>query len=204
MMSMPLFEAASNALAKALSAMYSDAMVKIELDQALPSLGTYTRETLQRITSHPWDCQSASQFTAGISSDWDEAIANDYMAVAVALGLTGGYSAPSMYFDSWHLHPRLHPANNHGDYPAERLNQMVALYRVTQHMINTGEEPYWDAEDEDMQPTQVKLLEFILNPEEPYHREDIAEVVTTHNVYNADRIKAMIDTGTSSLSSGVL
>jgi hypothetical protein len=178
------------------------------ISKAEPALTTYSDTTLERIQNHPWSHEAASSLVVNISINWNETTVNDYMAAAVALNFPEGYGIDNQHADSWHLYPDLHPANNGGDYPAERLSQIVALYRVIEAMDAKDLRPYYDGEQTnhigDYYLNDDNLREFVLHPHEPYKREDIVEIITTHDVFDPERIKAMLDNGTASLSSGVL
>lgn len=132
------------------------------------------------------------------------------MAVAVALNRTEGYSLSIMQTDSWNLYPELHAHNNDGEYPKDRLSQLVALYCITEYMENHEDDldPYWyDERSREPVATYLHmddLREFVLHPEDPYQREDIVDTIITNAVFDVDRIKAMLDSSSASLSSGVL
>lgn len=178
------------------------------INKAEPTLATYSDPTLERIQNHPWSSDTASTLAINTYINWTETTVNDYMAAAVALNLTGGHGISDLHADAWHLYPDLHPANNDGDYPAERLSQIVALYRVIEAMDAKGLRPYYDGPQTNgignYYLKDDNLREFVLHPEERYKREDIVDIITTHDVFDVDRIKAMLDNGNRSLSSGVL
>ena len=162
--------------------------------------------------NHPWSFEAARNIAMSIPNKrWTETTVNDYMAVARRLGLIEGESISIMHADSWHLYD-LYPANNDGDFPQERLSQLVALYRVTEYMQERDEvlglDPYWydkrTKEQVSLYLNSEELRELVLHPEEPYKREDIVDLILTHDVFDAGRIKGMLDNGTTSLSSGVL
>lgn len=177
---------------------------------AEPNLRKFSNATLERIQNHPWNRSAASTVTFGAARKWTETTVNDYMAVARALKLTEGYAISIMQTDSWNLYPDLHAPNNDGEYPEERLSQLVALYRITQYMEDHEDDldPYW-YDERSREPVAAylhmdDLREFVLHPEEPYKREDIVDTIIMNSVFDVDRIKAMLDSGSASLSSGVL
>jgi hypothetical protein len=191
----PLLTAAINALKTALSSVYTDNMVQREMEAALPVIATYSTTTLERISVHSWNHQSASQVAFKMEGNvWTETIVNDYMAVSADLGRIEGVSDSQVKF--WHLHPGLHAFNNDGDYPKERLSQLTALFRITDSL-----------QAKDWGSTHLadsRLWALVLCPEAPYRRDDIVGVITVHNEYDVDRIKAMLDHGSPALRSGVL
>ena len=197
---------ATETLRSALSSMYPGGVPQNRSDKIRATIEGYSDATLERIQQYSWSVNSAYFLTVGMINGWDETKANDYIAVTDALNLDEGVRM--FQHESWKHYPDLFPADNEGDYPEERLSQLVALYRVTKHMDDKGLEPYYDNDlNNDIDSTYVEhdeLRDFLLHPEEPYKREDIVHVIITNSVYDPDRIKAMLDNGTPSLTSGIL
>lgn len=203
-----LIASVTTLLTKAIRTNFPEGVAINDVRRAAPALASYSDATLARIQQHPWTFQSARTLTLSATKEWDETTVNDYMAAAVALNLTEGHSISVMHTDSWHLYDELHPANNVGEYPAERLSQIVALYHVTEHMEEEGLEPYGYGERshevESYYLNDDKLREFLLNPEEPYKRDDIVDIITTHNTYDVARIKTMLNHSVPALRGGVI
>lgn len=179
------------------------------LNRITAALASYSDATLERIQQHEWNGKSANHFSVGIINAWDETKANDYMAATTALSEHEPDGVPPLHYDSWQHYPELHPANNEGDYPEERLSQITALYLVTEDMITNNEEPYyWDELTNDIGFIYLddddQLRSFLLNPGPDYTREDITRIITTHHTYDTGKIKAMLDLGVQSMTSGVL
>lgn len=174
-------------------------------DQASAAITGYSEATLLRIINFPWGRYSAKDFTSNIAENWTETTANDYMEVTVAMNSLG--VSPD-HANSWHLYD-LHPANNDGDYPGERLSQLVAIVTLIEHMQYGALDfyPYWHdpvtGEVESTYLPQEDLRDLILNPG-PYNREDIVELVVSHDAYDAERIKAILDASAPSLREGIL
>lgn len=203
-----LLTEATETLAASIRKNFPESTFQNDMKKAAPALATYSDATLSRIQSYPWSYLPARRLLRCIASEWTETTANDYMAASIALDPTGGSSISIMHTDSWQLYPELHSANNEGDYPAERLNQIIALYRVTECMEADDLEPYSlgerSYEPEAMYIDDDDLRAFVLNPEEPYDREDIVGLITTHHIYDVAHIKSMLNSGITSLSGGIL
>lgn len=180
------------------------------LNSAEPVLATLSNATLERIHNHPWSTRAAENFAMRLGEGWDETMANDCMATSAALDLTNEYGMDSMHLFAWrYLYPELCPSNNDGDYPEERLSQLVALHRIVTYMEEkTTLQPYFTdeatGEIKGLYINDAELREFVLYPQAPYTREAITEMVVTNGTFDVARIKAMIDSNSPSLSSGVL
>lgn len=179
------------------------------LNKITAALRNYSDATLERIQQHDWTSKSVDHFSVGITNTWDETKVNDYMAATTALSEYEPDGAPPLHYNSWQHYPELHPANNNGDYPEERLSQIVALYRVTEDMIANDKDPYyWGELTNDIEFTYLdeddQLRDFLLHPGSDYNREDITRIITTHHTYDPSKIKAMLALGVPSMTSGVL
>lgn len=172
------------------------------------ALNTYSDATIERVQQHSWGPATAVHFNVGVMNTWDETQANDYMMVSNALTEEAPDGIPPFHYDSWKHYPELHPANNDGDYPEERLAQLIAIYRVIEDMEEQGYEPYRmneltsDADSYFLSNDQLRNL--ICNPGHPHTPEEVARIITTHHVYDPERIKSMLDLENPSMSSGVL
>jgi len=188
---------------------YRDGLPTKTLTNISEALTRYSDATLDRVQQHEWTVKSADHFSVGITRTWDETKANDYMAATKALREYEPDSIPPRHYDSWQHYPELHPANNDGDYPEERLSQITALYLVTEHMIANDREPYyWDDLTNDIAFIYLddddQLRDFLLNPGNDYARDNITSIITTHHTYDPEKIKRMLDLGVPSMTSGVL
>lgn len=168
----------------------------------------YTDATLHQIQQYPWNSTTASHFSVGIMNTWDEDTANDYMAINTALAEEEPDGVSPFHYGSWQYCPELHPSNNAGDYPEERLNQLLMHYRVAEYMEEHDDDSYhWDELTNEYDAYLIKdeqFRQFILNPGPRYNRDDILTMITTHHTYDPERIKGMLDLDTPSLGSGVL
>lgn len=168
----------------------------------------YSLATLERIQQHEWTGKSANHFSVGIVRTWEETKANDYIATRTALNEYDPNGVSPLHYNSWQHYPELHPANNDGDYPEERLSQLTALYLVTKDMIANDKEPYyWDDLTNAISFIYLDegpFRDFLLNPGPDYNRDEITRIITTHHTYDPSKIKAMLDLGVRPMTSGVL
>lgn len=171
-------------------------------------LTSYTDTTLDRIQHYPWTPTTSSHFSVGIMNTWDETTANDYMAINTVLAEEEPNGVSPFHYNSWQYCPELHPTNNEGDYPEERLNQLLTHYRVIEYMDSQDDEPYhWNELTSDYDSYRIEDAQFrqlLLNPGPDYNRDDIIRIITTHHTYDPERIKRMLDLGVGSMTSGVL
>jgi hypothetical protein len=180
------------------------------LSESVPVLASYSDATLERVLEHRWTGEAAEAFLIKIAQQWTETTANDYMEAASTLRLTNWNRDFALHAASWQLYPTLHPANNEGDYPAERLSQIIALTRIVDFMQHheRGFDPYvYDERTKEIFSTYLRpddLREFVLNPEQPYNREDIVNVILTYDAFGVDHIKDIMDTASPALREGVL
>jgi hypothetical protein len=200
---------AARTLAEVLAADSSTGLDNKVLEKITTPLTGYSDTTLERIHNYPWNRTTSNHFMAGIMNTWDETKANDYMAATTALREYEPNGVPPLHYGSWQHYPELHPANNEGDYPEERLSQITALYLVTEHMIAQGEEPYyWGDLTNDIEFIYLddddKLRDFLLNPGTDYSRDDITRIITTHHTFDPERIKEMLNLGVQPMTGGVL
>ena len=199
----------SGATAALTNLLYPEGTPAKDLAKITTVLTTYSDATLNRIQQQDWNRKPAYHFSVGIITTWDETKANDYMAATTALREYEPDGVPPLHYNSWQHYPELHPLNKNGDYPKERLNQLTALYIVTEHMIANGKEPYyWNDLTNDIEFTYLndddQLRNFLLNPGPDHNRDDITRIITTHHTYDPGKIKAMLDLGVQSMTSGVL
>lgn len=174
-------------------------------DRSTEALTGYSDATLHRVINFPWSKHSVKDFIHKISKKWNETTANDYMEVTAAMNSLG---IDTLHAASWHRYD-LHPANNEGDYPEERLSQLVAIVTVVEHMQYGAFDfdPYWsNPVTDDIESTylpQDDLREFILHPG-PYNRDDIVDVILSHDAFDAERIKAILDFDVQPMKNGIL
>jgi len=178
------------------------------------ALAKYSVATLDRIQHNEWLPHAANTLALGITTRWDETQANDFIAACHALREHEPHGVPAIHNNAWKHYRELHPANNDGDYPKERLDQIVTLYFVTEYMIADGEEPYyWDTYHLGELANDIEFIylgddnqlrKLILHPGPDYKCEDILRIVTAHHTYDPEKIKRMLDLGVPSMTSGVL
>lgn len=191
----------------------STAMTPLDLSmhpkaKIIKALTPFSNATLNKIQQCEWTSSKADAFTCGIRNSWDEARTNDYLAVSEALTKEEPDGIPVQHYSTWIEYPELHPANNEGDYPEERLSQLLAIYHVINDMFDQDEyADEWDeidggVEEPYLAPTPFRDL--LLNPGPNYNREDITRIITTHHSYDPERIKAMLDFDVQPLIAGVI
>ena len=180
------------------------ALVNVKLADAIRG---FSPRTVDRIKAHPWNWETADSFINNLKEGWSETAANDFLALSGALPDKGLAQAVAWHVHSHKLYSGLFPPNNKGEYPEERLSQILALFTVTEQMIvEPDQDPYMT---DDM--TGENML-YIFNPElqslllhpGKYQREEVVRVIVDTSTFDAERIKMIIDSDASSLGSGIL
>lgn len=178
----------------------------IILDAIKRPLTRYSPVTVERIRAYEWNVETANTLTLGISYRWDETLTNDYMAVSEVIREEEPDGVPPLYYSQWkHYRSELHPENNNGDYPQERLNQLTAIYRVTKLIASS--DSYWAEPEDETETVYIdsdELRQLILNPGPQYTRDEVVSVILDHDTLDAGRVKKILDLGVSPMSGGVL
>lgn len=176
--------------------------------EIIKALKPFTNTTLEKIQQFKWNAEKSNTFTFGIRNSWDETKTNDYLAVSEALSQEEPDGVPIEHYTTWGVYTELHPANNEGDYPEERLSQLLAIYHVINDMFQQDEyADEWAEVDGDFDEpylARTPFRDFLLNPGPDYNRDDVLRIITTHHTYDPDRIKAMINLNNPSISGGIL
>lgn len=196
-------------LAEAVSQLYQDHFVRTIRDSSRVALTEFSASTMQRVKAHAWTPQQALRFGNELEDGWDETRANDYLALSSSLQSTEGAVVSSWHLNSYPLYPDLCPPNNDGDYPAERLSQIAALYAVTELMVNSSDEDpyhYDDAVDgvSSLYIFNPELRALVLHPGDQYTREAVVNVIKDHDTFDPERIKRILDFEVTSLRGGAL
>jgi hypothetical protein len=177
-------------------------------EQITKALTPFSNATLEKIQQSKWTASKVNDFTWGIRNVWDETGTNDYLAVSEALAKEEPGGVPVLHYSAWVEYPGLHPANNEGDYPEERLSQLLALYHVLNDMLDQDEyADEWDEIDggpEEPYLAPTPFRDFLINPGPNYNREEIVRIITTHHTYDPERIKAMLSFEVQPMNNGVL
>lgn len=194
-------------LCEALTGKYPDETVRMLRDTSRAALTKLSTSTVTAAKTHPWKPDVALRFCIGLEDHWSETKLNDYMALSNAVELPDSMSVSDWHLDSYGLYPDLCPHDCNGPYPEERLSQLAALYRVTEHMADAGQNVYRAGENGEGSVFYIPdndLRNLILHPDEKYSRDDIVNVIRDRSIFDADLIRATLDFDTKSLRGGVL
>lgn len=194
-----LVTAAMDALLEAMSQNYRDHFMGNEMKLVTPKLSGYHVTTLRRITSHPWTPITSSRVVTQIADNmWDELATSDYMAVALSLDPINGHPLTLGHIQVMTMYSGLHPYENEGECPEERVSQIIALFHVADNLQANGKNR------ESKYIEDIDLRKFLLHPGIRYKREDIVDIIRTHNIHDVQHIKDMLDFEVRSMTSGVL
>jgi hypothetical protein len=170
------------------------------------AIKSFTTETLNRLSEFSFSRDQRETITSGFFFfDWDEAIANDYLAMTRAEEFHIITADIDKHIDALKFYDGVVPHSG-GAYPEERAAQVVAITRVLCYMHNQDENILVTFKDEG----SWKLLPFINEPKlrellvKSPQRDAVVSIVIERGIMDADVITAMLESSIPVLVDGVL
>jgi hypothetical protein len=196
-------------LCETLSEMNTDMTVRLLRDTTREALSNFSASTVASIKTCSWTPGAALMFCNGIDEGWSETKAKDCIALSTALDLHDNMSFSEQHLNAYegNTYPELFPLDNDAEYPEERFSQITALYHVTEHMLDIGDEhvnPYSRLRSDNMYYISDPALQSLILTPGKYSRDEIVNVIRDHGTFDTERIKRLLDFDTKSMRDGVL